>query len=223
MSRLSFGIGVVLVILVIGVAAVLTSPAAGRKPGARVAAALATRLDSVRKATERFQDVKVALKEGYVRDPMDMCVTAPFEGQPRQLGEMGIHFFRPDLLELTATTPRVAGKGTHTDFSTPGVLVYEPQANGDLKLVAVENLVFAEGWQAAGHTTPPEFEGYQYYRMVDNPATTDVDEAHGFMPHYELHMWLYRDNPNGIFAQFNPDVTCRYHKEKAMAMPSAVK
>jgi hypothetical protein len=57
--------------------------------------------------------------------------------------------------------------------------------------------------------------------MVDNPATPDVDEAHGFMPHYELHMWLYRDNPNGLFAPFNPDVSCRYHASKMAAMPPA--
>jgi hypothetical protein len=220
MLRHRFAIGSVLVCIVAAVA--IASTAAARKP-ARRDAALAARLHAIRTATERFEDVNVALKEGYVRDPMDMCVTAPVEGYPPQLGGMGIHFFRPDLLGLTATTPRVAGKGTHTDFSTPGVLVYEPQAGGGLKLVAVENLVFADAWREAGHTAPPDFEGNQYYRMIDNPATTDVDEAHGFMPHYELHMWLYRDNPNGTFAQFNPNVTCRYHQAKPAAMPPAAK
>ena len=59
------------------------------------------------------------------------------------------------------------------------------------------------------------------WRLIDNPATTDVDEAHGFMPHYELHVWLYRDNPNGTFAQFNPNVSCRYHQATPAAMQPA--
>ncbi len=220
MLRHRWAVGLALACIV---AAAAIASTAGRYRVAARDTALAARLDEIRAATERFKDVNVAMKEGYVRDPMDMCVTAPFEGQPAQLGGMGVHFFRPDLLGLTGTTPRVNGKGTHTDFATPGVLVYEPQQNGNLKLVAVENLVFAEAWKAAGHTAPPEFEGNQYYRMIDNPETKDVDEAHGFMPHYELHMWLYRDNPNGIFAQFNPEVTCKHHQAKMASMGPAAK
>ncbi len=56
----------------------------------------------------------------------------------------------------------------------------------------------------------PEFLGNQYYHMVNNPLT-EADEAHGFEPHYELHMWLYRENPTDLFAQFNPNVTCEHH------------
>jgi len=33
-----------------------------------------------------------------------------------------------------------------------------------------------------------------------------------FEPHYDRHVWIYRDNPNGVFAQFNPNVTCNYHR-----------
>jgi hypothetical protein len=131
-------------------------------------------LAPIRKATARFRDVKVALAEGYLRDPMNMCVTAEMEGQPRQLGAMGIHFFRPDILGITKTSPRVAGTGTHTDFTSPGVLIYEPQADGSLQLVAVENLVFEQGWRAAGHTAPPSLSGNEFYHMVDNP-NTEVD------------------------------------------------
>jgi hypothetical protein len=169
-------------------------------------------LAAVLAATERFRDVRVALKEGYVRDPASMCMTAEMEGMPRQLGGMGIHYFRPDLLGITGPpNPRVSGTGTHTDFRTPGVLVYEPQADGSLSLVAVENLVFERAWRAAGHTAPPQYAGQAYYHMVDNPLTA-ADEAHGFEPHYELHVWLYRENPNGTFAQFNPRATCAHHE-----------
>jgi hypothetical protein len=43
-------------------------------------------------------------------------------------------------------------------------------------------------------------------------SRTDIDEAHGFEPHYELHAWVFRENPNGPFEQFNPAVTCEHHK-----------
>ena len=168
-------------------------------------------LEMVRTATERFRDVNVALAEGYVRDPMNLCDTAEMMGQPAELGVMGIHYARPDLLGITAPpNPRVDGNGTHTDFLSPAILIYEPQADGSLELVAVENLVFIEAWEAAGNTARPTFQGHPYDRMVDDPATP-ADEAHMFEPHYDLHVWLYRENPNGVFAQYNPNATCRHH------------
>lgn len=168
-------------------------------------------LEEVRAATERFRDVKVALAEGYVRDPMNLCDTAPMMGQPAELGAMGIHFFRPDLLGISAPpNPRVDGNGTHTDFRKPAILIYEPKPDGSLELVAVENLVFQKSWHAAGNDKPPRFHGVEYDTMQDDPATK-IDEAHMFEPHYDRHVWLYRANPNGLFAQFNPDVSCAAH------------
>ena len=168
-------------------------------------------LAEVRQATDRFRDVKVALAEGYIRDPFDLCDTAEMMGMPPALGAMGIHYFRPDLLGVTAPpSPRVNGNGTHTDFRQPAILIYEPQADGTLQLVAVENLVFAAAWRGAGHSEPPTFHGVTYDTMADDP-TTAIDEAHMFEPHFDRHVWLYRDNPNGMFAPFNPAVSCRHH------------
>lgn len=168
-------------------------------------------LAQVRAATERFRDVNVALAEGYVRDPGNICDTADMMGRPAALGAMGIHFFRPDLLGINGEpNPRVDGTGTHTDFRVPSILIYEPQADGSLELVAVENLVFLRAWQAAGNINPPRFHGLSYDTMADN-ANTPVDESHMFEPHYDRHVWLYRDNPNGMFAQFNPNVSCAHH------------
>ena len=173
-------------------------------------------LEEVRAATERFRDVDVALAEGYLRDPLNLCDTADMMGRPAELGAMGIHFFRPDLLGITAPPdPRVDGDGIHTDFLLPSILIYEPQADGSLELVAVENLVFAEAWKAAGHEAPPAFHGAPYDTMTDDPATP-VDEAHLFEPHYDRHVWIYRDNPNGVFAPFNPAVTCEHHQNGAV-------
>src|SRR3546814_1743890 len=111
-------------------------------------------LDAVRAAVERFRDVEVALAEGYVRDPMNMCIAAEQMGLPGSEGAMGIHYFRPDLLGISGPpNPRVDGTGTHTDFLKPSILIYEPQADGSLELVAVENLVFARAWRSEEHTS----------------------------------------------------------------------
>ena len=169
-------------------------------------------LEAVRAATDMFRDVNAALAAGYIRDPFDLCDTAPMMGRPVELGAMGVHYFRPDLLGITAPpNPRVSGTGTHTDFLTPGILIYEPQADGALELVAVENLVFRDAWASAGHAELPSFHGVPYDLMQDD-TTTPADEAHQFQPHYDRHVWLYRENPNGVFAQFNPAVSCEHHR-----------
>ena len=183
----------------------LPQTGAGATPSAH--SGIATDLALIRQATSRLRDLNVALSEGYVIPPGSECVTAESEGEPRQLGAMGVHVIRPDLLGITAVSPRVNGVGTNTDFTHPSVLVYEPQANGRYELVAVENLIFAQAWHAAGNAAPPSFHGYQYYHMIDNPLTP-ADEAHGFEPHYELHIWLYRDNPAGMFMPFNTKASC---------------
>jgi hypothetical protein len=190
---------------VIGLAGLMALPNGGQADDTEAVAA------KLRAASERFTDVNVALAEGYIRDPHDMCITAEMEGQPAEKGAMGIHFFRPDVLGITATEPRVDGNGTHTDFLKPSVVIYEPQADGSLKLVAVENLVFEKAWKDAGNDAPPSFAGHEWVHMIDR-ADTEVDEAHGFQPHYELHAWVFRDNPNGTFSPFNPAVSCEHHK-----------
>lgn len=169
-------------------------------------------LAEVRAATERFRDVRVALAEGYIRDPFDLCETAEMMGRPAAHGAMGVHYFRPDLVGVTKPpSPRVDGDGTHTDFLQPSILIYEPQAGGSMELVAVENLVFQRAWRDSGRSAPPSFHGVQYDTMQDDPATA-ADEAHVFEPHFDRHVWIYRDNPSGVFAPFNPAVTCEHHR-----------
>jgi hypothetical protein len=171
-------------------------------------------LMQMRLATARFRDVNVALAEGYVRDPGDACIAASDMGLLASQGGMGIHFVRPDLLGITAPpNPRVNGTGTHTDFSRPAILLYEPRADGSLELVGVENLVFQAAWRAAGHSVPPSTHGRQWDSMADDPATP-VDEAHGFEPHFDQHIWLWRDNPRGTYEPFNPAVTCEHHRPR---------
>lgn len=166
-------------------------------------------IENVQQATSRFESVEAALAEGYIPDPSGMCVSAAAEGLPAEWGSMGLHYIHPDLLGITATMPRVAGEGLHTAWNQPSILLYEPQADGSLVLVGVENLVFEAGWRAAGNTEAPSLLGQTWDYMADDPATPG-DEAHGFEPHWDQHVW-FRENPSGSLMPFNPAVTCDHH------------
>jgi len=168
-------------------------------------------LNEMRDNVSKYKDINVALADGYIT-PENSCVSAEGEGLPAELGAMGIHYIHPALLEITGTDPRVDGNGTHTDWARPSVLIYEPQEDGSLELVAVENLVFEKAWDASGKTEELVLNGRGWDHMSDDPGTPG-DEAHGFMPHYDQHVWLYRENPMGELMPFNASVTCKHHKK----------
>jgi hypothetical protein len=166
-------------------------------------------LDQLRTALDKYRDVNVALADGYFT-PDNHCVSAAGEGLPPELGAMGIHYIHPELLQITAVEPRVDGTGTHTDWWRPGILIYEPQADGSLELIAIENLVFQAAWEAEGRDEALVLNGRHWDHMADDPDTPG-DEAHGFTPHYDQHVWLWRENPAGILMPFNANVTCEHH------------
>lgn len=167
-------------------------------------------VEKARSAAERFQSVDVALAEGYIPDPNGHCVTAASEGLPPELGGMGIHYLHPALLGITATSPRVDGTSTHTDFEKPAILMYEPRSDGSLVLVGVENLVFKKAWEAAGNTQPPVFAGRTWDHMEDDP-NTPMDEAHGFEPHYDQHIYFFDGDAEAAVRPFHASVTCEHH------------
>lgn len=170
-------------------------------------------LDEIRAATERYRDVEAALADGYVRDPMDVCETPYSLGILQDLGVMGVHYLRRDLLGIEDDATRLDATGTHTDFLQPAVLVYEPQPDSSLALVAVSNTVSAAAWEAAGHRGPPTFGDEPFVYTPGNAGS-------GFPAHYDLHVWLFRDNPSGMFASYNPAVTCEHHAfNMPMIMP----
>lgn len=184
------------------------APAAAEADTADVTALVS----AIQAATARFEDVNQALAEGYIPDPSGHCVDAAAEGLPAEWGAMGIHYIHPVALGITAGEPRVEGNGLNTDFLKPSILLYEPQADGSLKLVGVENLVFEAAWKAAGHAEGPSLGGRKWDHMADDAATA-ADEAHGFMPHYDQHVWFV-DNPAGRLNPFNPKVTCAHHTQR---------
>lgn len=153
-----------------------------RSSQAGASAAMNRQLAAVRAATARFHRVEVALEEGYVSTVE--CAALP------GVGAMGVHFIKPSLMGDAGFDPL-----------QPEVLVYEPQKNGKFKLVAVEYLIFRAPWEAAGKTGRPMFGDVPFVQSFG-------DEAHGLPDHYELHVWLWRHNPEGMFAQWNPMVTC---------------
>jgi hypothetical protein len=83
----------------------------------------------------------------------------------------------------------------------PEVLVYEPKANGGYRLVAVEYVVFQADWDAL-HDKPPKLFGQTLTLVPEG-------NRYGLPPFYELHVWLFKRNPLGIFNDWNPRVSCR--------------
>jgi hypothetical protein len=142
-----------------------------------------TLVQTVRKATAPFQGVQAAEAAGY--GLFHGCVSGP------QGGAMGIHYVNGDLV----------GDG-ELDASHPEALLYEAK-NGKLDLVGVEYVVMAETWDTK-HDTPPMLMG-QLFNYVGSP------NRYGLPAFYELHVWAWQSNPNGVFADFNPQVSCDYY------------
>lgn len=108
---------------------------------------------------------------------------------PAGTGAMGIHF--ADVDNLTD------GK---VDRLAPEALIYEPQSDGSLTLIAAEYIVFADAWDAA-HAAPPRLYGQRFSRV-------EAGNRYGLPTFYELHLWYERPNSNGLFNDWNPAVHC---------------
>jgi ketosteroid isomerase-like protein len=204
----------------IGAAIAAVSLATLSVPSTANAHDVAAEIEKVRQATAKYNDVNVALAAGYVPAPPGDCVTAAKEGLPAAWGGMGIHYINPGMLKIKGTQPKVTGDATHTDFMNPSILLYEPQADGTMKLVGVENLVFLHAWQKSGKQAPPKFAGRSYDTMADN-AGTEHDEAHNFEPHMDQHVYFAKSaNPSDQLRPFHPSVTCEHFKPVAAQMPA---
>jgi hypothetical protein len=136
--------------------------------------------ETVRQATAQFKDVHKAEAAGYAL--LHGCVSGPQEGA------MGIHFANGGLVADNAL-----------DALHPEALLYEPK-DGTLQLVAVEYIVIADAWNA-NHQAPPVLRG-QLFNYVGAP------NRYGLPAFYELHVWAWKSNPAGVFADWNPNVSC---------------
>lgn len=138
-------------------------------------------LKIVRNATEQFQDVSVAEAAGYALQ--FGCVSGDSEGA------MGLHFVNGDLVNSGVIDPR-----------HPQIVIYEPTAGGGLQLTGADFLVFADAWNAK-HSSPPELMG-QLFHLFEAP------NRFGLPAFYTLHVWAWKNNPNGAFVNWHPDVSC---------------
>jgi len=96
------------------------------------------------------------------------------------LGGMGFHWVNEGLVDPVVEPLK------------PEAVLYEPGPNGKLRLVAVEYVVLDVGQE---HPT-----------LAGQPF--DVGGTPLPVPHYSLHLWIYKYNPNGLFTPFNPRVSC---------------
>jgi hypothetical protein len=139
-----------------------------------------TLVAAVHQATAPFPDPAAAEAAGYVH--MNGCVSGP------QDGAMGLHYINGDLV----------GDG-ELDAAHPEALIYAQQ-DGTTHFVGVEYLVLAADWDAK-HDGPPILLG-QLFNFVGAP------NRYGSPAFYELHVWSGQDNPHGMFADWNPTVSC---------------
>jgi len=140
---------------------------------------------AVREATQRFRDVKVAEAEGY--GLLFGCVSGS------EWGAMGLHYVNLALV----------GDGV-LDPMRPEIVIYEPLPDGRLKLVGADYLVFADAWHAT-QTATPQLMG-QLMHLFESP------NRYGLPAFYTLHVWAWKDNPNGSFVNWHPRVSCNAYR-----------
>jgi hypothetical protein len=132
-------------------------------------------LAGLRQATAKFHDIDAAARAGWA-DEITPCMELP------GTGGMGYHYGNTTLFDAVPQ-----------EFA-PELLVYEPQKNGRLRLVAVEYIVPFTAWTAA---SPPSLHGIDFHR----------NETFGL---WVLHAWVWKNNPAGMFADWNPEVSCTF-------------
>ena len=157
-------------------------------PEADLSAATLAQIADARRATAPFHDLSTAIAAGYgpsaFADAAGLtCIAKPGEGA------MGVHFVNGGLLNV------------HLNTRTPQALIYEPMPDGSLRLVGAEYIVFKSAWDGAFPGTVPRLFGEDFHLV---PA----GNRYGLPPFYALHVWLWQPNRNGMFADWNPAVSC---------------
>lgn len=135
-------------------------------------------IKELRAAMEKYKDPVVAVRDGY--HSTLGCVTY-------ESGTMGVHFLNKELISA------------EPDPMKPVLLVYEPEGD-KLQLVAVEWLIPL----ATGIKSKPSLFGHPF----DGPMEGHEPLLPASLHHYDLHAWIFKDNPNGLFSPVNPDVKC---------------
>jgi hypothetical protein len=151
--------------------------------------ALSPELASARDALAKYADPIVAVRDGYFSTVA--CVDFPHGGKDGPVvyppGAMGVHFLNP------------ANVGPQLDPAKPQVLLYE-QVGGKLKLTGAEWFM------------PVAVAGDKAPMIFGQTLAGPMDGHEPIMPaslrHYDLHVWLWKDNPRGVFTATNAAVKC---------------
>jgi len=162
---------------------------------------LGAQIAAVREATAQFHDVNVAIAAGYPDPTGRLCDQTP-------AGGMGIHSGNFALMAADVN-PLV-----------PEVLLYEPKNGGGFRLVGVEYIQFVflrnptTGVVAPWTASTPWPTDYQVVTPTPQLfGQTFQGPMPGHIPgmpwHWDLHAWIWANNPSGMFAQWNPTVSCQ--------------
>lgn len=173
--------------LVLALTIALAAPAEARTADDRIAADVAR----ARRATARFHDVRTALRAGYV--PITGCVSDP------EAGAMGIHLASSSLMSDRSSR-----------IEAPELLLYLRGPGGHLRLVGVEYWVADDDQDLATDADRPSLFGQRF----SGPMLGHVP---GQPIHFDLHAWIWRHNPAGMFASYNPALRCPGVQEGAGA------
>jgi len=138
-------------------------------------------VENVRNATRQFLDVNNAGPAGYER--AFGCVSGPDHGA------MGIHYVNGTLV----------GKN-ELNIEYPQALIYEPIGN-KRQFVGVEYIVDAKKWLKDHDNQPPSLDG-QDFQFVAAPNRFNLGDF------FELHVWAWRENPQGAYVDWNNHVSC---------------
>ena len=138
-------------------------------------------VQAVQDATRRFQTPGDAEGEHYFLG--FGCVSGG------DFGAMGMHFINMDLL-----------KDGLIEVDKPEIILFEPLPNGRFRLTGADYIVDKAQWDK-NNPGPPELMG-QLFHLFDSPNRFGLD------PFYTLHVWAWKDNPNGTFTNWNPNVSC---------------
>ena len=132
-------------------------------------------LAALRRVTAPFHQFDKAVAAGWSAQ-ITGCMADP------TAGGMGFHYGNPTLIDGNARVEE------------PELLLYEPQKNGTMRLVAVEYIVPLSAWTS---TEPPRLFGRDFH----------VNAAFGI---WALHVWVWEENPSGLYADWNPRVNCEH-------------
>ncbi|CAL9503527.1 hypothetical protein [Streptomyces sp. enrichment culture] len=160
--------------------ALLAGPAAPAAAGTRDDTTVRADLMTAYAATLKYHRLEEALEDGYL--PMRGCVALAGEGA------MGYHYVNTAHYNLT-------------DPAKPAALMYEKADDGSMRLVGVEWFVEDADQDLATDEDRPTMFGQPF--LGPSPGA----EA-GMKTHYDLHAWLHKPNPKGMFHEWNPDVRC---------------